>query len=373
MAAGPDWYFTYTGIEKYDFSPYNKNMRFIPVAIIAAIATVSWQIAMMDFGARILTGNGVIALGDSFTLGAGASSQAHWYANRVNAFIGGTVNNQGVSGSGTITAAKMALAAIPVNRKKAVTVLSGFNDIGRTGAAAYDKIKANHRAIIAAAFLREAVPASATSMVGSWTALGDSLGGRAFAAGGTPMYTTDAAAYLEWKFFGETLVVGSYTQISSGAYKDFDVSIDGGAPVVYQSLGLNDEAYPSSGFNALVFKNLGFTEHTVRISPKSGGAYTVVDYLGTLIEPSAAVGLLIGEVPTRTQWTYAGNTINQTVTDDASAAIASVVAEFSEWPVRMVPIGDFYTSGDVGPDGYHPTDVGHEQLFRAFKSQISLW
>jgi lysophospholipase L1-like esterase len=349
-------------------------MRAVLAIVISALAAFSAGIAVMDFGARALTGYGVTMMGDSFTVHGGASDAAHGYATKFSDFVGGTLDNQGVSGTGTITAAKNALAAMVVNRKRLATVLAGFNDIGRTGVAAYDKIKANHRSIIAAAFLREAVPASAMTATGTWTALGNGLGGKAFALGGTPLYTTDPGAYLEWEFFGETLVVGAYIQEASGSYKDFNVSIDGAAPVVYQSLGLNDETYPSSGFNALVFKNLGFGRHTVRVSDKSGaGVYTVVDYVGTLIDPAAAVGLLVGEVPTRTQWTYNGNTINQAITEDASAAIASVVAEFSEWPVRMVPVSDFYTPADVGSDGYHPNDAGHKRIFQAFKSQVSLW
>src|SRR4029077_5799235 len=104
---------------------------------------------------------------------------------------------------------------------------------------------------------------------------------------------------------------GAYTQIASGFYNDLNVSIDGGAPTVYQSLGLNDEPYPAVGYNANVYRNLGAGKHTVRISAVSAGELCVIDYIGTLIDPAAAYGVLVGGVPTRTNWTHPGFTTDQ--------------------------------------------------------------
>lgn len=342
--------------------------------LIASFAAIAWWMSLVDFGARFNYGSSVLAIGDSFTLGNGASDLPHEYISRFGVYVNGAINNQAVSGTGSSVSAKALLATVPLLRKQGVTILSGFNDIGATGVASIEKIKSNHRAMLAASFLREAVPASlAPRSAGAWTVLGSSAGGKSFAIGGTPMYSDEAAAYLEFDFYGETLVVGAYTQISTGFYNDLNVSIDGGAPTIYKSLGESDDPYPAVGYNANIYRNLGVGKHTVRLSAVSAGMHCVIDYIGTMIDPADAYGVLVGSVPTRTNWTHDTFTTDQATTDAASAAIASVVAEFSDYPVRLVPISDFYTTADVGPDGYHPSDTGHFHIYQAFRSRVSLW
>lgn len=331
-------------------------------------------IISMDFGTRAVLGAGVYSFGDSFTVGGGASAPANGYASLLAAKIGGTFTNMGVSGTRTAAAAKAALGILPVVRKPAVTMMSGFNDILTSGTASYTGIQSNTRALIAASLLRENVPASAMRQSGSWTTLGAD-GGRANFIGGTGLYSTDPNAYLEWDFFGETLVIGGFTTVApGGTYKDFNVSVDGGAPLTFSAYGMTNEAYPNTGLNALVLQNLGFGKHTVRLSQKAGpGAYLVVDYVGTLAAPGATGSTFIGQIPSMVNWTYNGLTINQAIEDGANAAIASVVAEFSVWPVRLVPVNAFYTPGPgyTISDGEHPTDAGHAQICAAFWSRVS--
>jgi lysophospholipase L1-like esterase len=328
----------------------------------------------MGFGAKFPAGLGVLAFGDSFTLGVGASDQAHWYISRFAAYVGGSVNNKAISGTGTSASAKALLSNSPLLRKQGTTILSGFNDIGATGMASIEKIKSNHRAMLAASFLRDAVPASlAPRSSGVWNTLGSSAGGKSFALGGTPMFSDDVGAYLEFDFYGETLVVGAYTQISTGFYNDLNVSIDDGAPTIYLSLGESDDPYPAVGYNANVYRNLGAGKHTVRLSGVSTGKHCVIDYIGTLIDPADAAGVLVGGVPTRTNWTHGEFTTDQATTDAASYAIAGVVAEFPDYPVQYIPIADFYSAADVWTDGYHPSDLGHQLIAQAFRSRVNLW
>lgn len=345
--------------------------RILSLAAVLACLSVSSSPAM-DFGVRVIANAGMFGFGDSMMLSNGASDQAHGYAYLLDAKIGGAFLNYSVSGTGTSIAAHNALANLPLDRKPAVVTMIGFNDILRGGAASYTKIKSNHRAMIAAALLKDVIPASSMRQTGTWNALSSSAGGRALAAGGTGMYTTDAGgAYLDADFFGETLVVGAYTQNAvGGTYQDFAISIDGGAPVTYQSLGQNDEAYPATGHGAMVFKNLGFAKHTVRLSQITGGNYTAVDYVGTLAAPGSTGSVFVGQIPSMVNWMYLAT---PTILNDANTAIASVVAEFSEWPVVVVPVNDFYTpgAGFTSADGQHPADAGHAQIMSAFWSRMS--
>lgn len=328
-------------------------------------------ISPMDFGARAILGAGMYGFGDSFSVGGGASVQTNGFSYLLAAKIGGTFTNLAVSGTRTAAAAKAALGSLPVVRRPAVVMMSGFNDILTGGSVA--SIQCNTRALIAAALLKENVPASGLRQSGAWSVLGAD-GGRANFIGGTGLYTTDPNAYLEWDFFGETLVIGSYTTAGT-QYKDFNVSIDGGAPASFAASGMTSEVYPATGLNALVLQNLGFGKHTVRLSQKAGapGTYMVVDYVGTLAEPGATGSAFVGQIPSMLNWTYGGLTINQAIEDTANAGIASVVAEFAGWPVRLVPVNDFYTpdATHTAPDGEHPTDAGHVQIETAFWSRMS--
>jgi hypothetical protein len=326
---------------------------------------------MMNFGTLAIVGAGIYGFGDSFSVGGGASIQTNGFSYLLAAKLGGGFTNLAVSGTRTAAAAKAAMGSLPVIRKSAVVMMSGFNDILTGGSVA--SIQSNTRALIAASFLKENIPASAMRRSGAWTVLGAD-GGRANFIGGTALYSTDPNAYLEWDFFGETLVVGSYTTGTGGTYKDFNVSIDGGAPSTFAAYGMTSEVYPVTGLNALVLQNLGFGKHTVRLSQKTGaGVYIVVDYVGALAEPGATGSTFIGQIPSMVNWSYNGLTINQGIEDAANAGIASVVDEFAGWPVQLVPVNDFYTpdATHTAPDGEHPTDAGHVQIMTAFWSRMS--
>lgn len=332
----------------------------------------------MNFGTKVKVGSSLITFGDSITYGSAASDTNHRYANIVNSKIGGTLYNQAVSGTGMANQSRNAFPIIPIKNSAVVSVMAGFNDLLREGAASFNKIESNLRAFITNALLVDAVPASICRSNGTWVSAGSSDGGKAINFGGNGLYTTGGTSnYLEWDFFGETLVVGSWTTTSGangGTYKDFDISIDGGTPVTFFANGATNDAYPATNYNTKVLLNLGYGKHTVRVSPKSSGAYTIIDYFGTLSAPGATAPVLVAEIPSMTTWTYNGNTLSPTTLADANTLIASVVSEFSAWPVRLVPTNSFYTpgAGYTSADGQHPSDGGMAQIASAFMSQISL-
>jgi hypothetical protein len=146
----------------------------------------------MQFGTRFISGAPIIAIGDSFTQGGGASDASHFYISRLAAYLNSALINLSVSGTGTDEGAKALLGHSQINRRYNLTILSGFNDVGSYGIDALNKITCNHRAMIAAAFLRECQPASsAPKSVGTWAPLSPSAGGCAPTAGGTGMYTLE--------------------------------------------------------------------------------------------------------------------------------------------------------------------------------------
>jgi lysophospholipase L1-like esterase len=326
----------------------------------------------MKFGQKVTYGNGLITLGDSFSVpyGLNATSPAHAYTGRLTAHVGGTRTSYAEGGTGTTKAANAASSLIGL-RKQLITCMAGFNDIRKDGAVTIPKIKGNTRAAIAAAFSEDSVPASAMRSAGTWSALGSGAGGRALALGGTGRYTNDPNAYLEWDFFGETLVVGGIAATAGAGYKDFNVQVDGGSAVDFICAGQTDENY---SLCALVLKDLGYSKHTVRLSPKDSSQWTAIDYVGTIGEPGAKAPMLVGEIPSMTNWTYAGFTLTPAELLAANDAIADVVDEFSWLPVEIVPVNDYYNvANGVSSDGAHPNDTGHWQIFEAFKSRISLW
>jgi len=347
------------------------RMLFVFITIL-----ISSSVASMEFGARVKVGSPLIAFGDSMTAGNAASDTAHRYTNLLASRISGSLNNQSVSGTGMAQQSRAAFPVVPVLNNSVISVMAGFNDLLRTGPASFTKIETNLRAFIAGAILKEAVPASAMRQVGTWVSAGASDGGKSLSLVGTGLYTTSASAYLEWEFFGETLVVGSWTTISAasgGTYKDFAISIDGVSVGNFFANGATDDAYPATNFNARVFKDLGFTKHTVRLSPIASGAYTIIDYVGTLAAPGSVAPVLVAQIPSMTNWTYNGNTLSPATLAEANARIASVVAEFPGW-ARLAPTNDFYTPGAccTAADGQHPSDAGMAQIANAFKSQICL-
>lgn len=354
----------------------------IPMAPLLAALAVLFCLASpasaMDFGARVKVGAPLIAFGDSMAFGNAASSPANRYVNRLAAAIGGPLNNQAVSGTGMAQQSRAAFPVVPLRNTSVVSVMAGFNDLLRTGAAAFPKIETNLRALIANALLDRALPASACRKTGVWVSAGAADGGKALMLGGTGLYTTGGPTdALDCDFFGETLVIGSWTTIgaaSGGTYKDFAIAIDGVPVGTFFANGATDDAYPATNFNVRFFKNLGFAKHTVTLRPLSAGAYTIVDYVGALAAPAAVAPVLVAQIPSMTNWTYNGNTLAPATLAAANALIASVVAEFDGWPVRLVPTNDFYTPGPgfTAPDGQHPADAGMAQIANAHIFQLGV-
>lgn len=311
---------------------------------------------------KIEKNTGIYTLGDSITVGQSATT-GNSYASKLVAYIGGSLNNQGVSGSGTCEAARRGVT-ISKTRNYLMTVMSGLNDVRRTGLNSITKIKTNLRAIIHAGLSGNCVSAGHLTRTGSWTVLSSLLGGRgrSLPAGGA-ISTTDSSATLSWSFTGTNLIVGSIAS-ANNSFDDLEIIVDGVSHYLQVS-NITDENY---SYPSLLIKDLEDTTHNVVIKSKNG-TQIAVDYVGILAENPTPI--LIAYIPYLTSLTYAGNTITLADIDAVNAEIESIVCEYDN--VGLVRTNDFYNlSTGISSDGIHPNNVGHNQIYEAFISEITL-
>lgn len=321
---------------------------------------------------KVILGNGIASYGDSLTVGYSATNN-YGYSQMLGTLIGGMVENYGVGSMGTTEAVRQAhLHNLVGYRGKAVSIMAGLNDIRSGGATAYEKIANDLRAFLVASLLRTAIPASSMGRVGAWTAqTNQQFGGKAFALGGTPMYTSDTSAYTAVKFYGESFVVGAYATSGLGHYQDLDISIDGGDPVRFEMLGKTNV---TASYAVKVFQGLGDGAHVARIRPINNTPYSVLDYVGTLMPKGAQGPIFVGLIPYIQNWTQYGSIATREICDAANSVIASVVAEFDGYDVVLVDPNKYYDPAtQCSTDGIHPTSAGHTAIFNAFAEQVEVF
>lgn len=324
----------------------------------------------MPSPSKFIAGSGILSFGDSFTVGSNATSN-YGYAQMLAAYVGGPASNYGAGSSLTTYSTAKGFAYLPVGyRRQLVTYMAGLNNIRGGGAAAIPCIEGDLRAFIAASLLATAVPASSLPKTGSWSALASDWGGKSYALGGTAMFTSDINATMRYNFYGDNMVVGAYRTSGVGHYQDFEIEIDGGAPILFSLLGLTNK---TATYDAKVISGLGVGRHTAIFRPINSIPHTVIDYVGTLVAPGSQAPVLIGKIPYLLNWAQYNSIATQAIADDANAVIESVAAEFSGYDVQVVEVNDFYDySTNCSSDGIHPTSAGHTQISNAFKDRIVL-
>lgn len=321
----------------------------------------------MYFGMPVKFGSGVIALGDSMTLANGATNSSYGYVQLFQSRdVGGTLNNQAVSGSGITTSAQWALGSYYslYTRNSVAAVMIGFNDILRySSASTYDKIESGYRSLVASLLGLYSLPASLLTKTGTWQAAPEV--GRAQAFSGTGL---SGSGTLSYQFSGEALVIGSFIR-SDNSYKDITITVDGTA-TDFLSVGTDEASSPS----AKVLLNLGAGPHTAVISAKTPGTTIMVDYVGTLAKPYSHGSIIVMKIPGMTNWSYNGNTINQSILDQANYHISKVISEFADFPIALVDTPSYYTpdSAHTSPDGQHPSDAGYAQLYKGLLSNAGV-
>lgn len=317
---------------------------------------------------------GLITLGDSNTLGQGASTPPHCYANRLAAYLGGPLVNLAVSGQGTTVAARSALGT--VGRRRAVmTCFAGLNDLRRNGVASKAKIVGNIRAIICAAFTANSYSAGSLKRAGTWQPLDPSVGGRGCVLGPGAVYTNDTGAVAEFEIAGGDAVIGGMATnndptVSSSQSRDLLVSVDGGATRSLPIMGATDEAY---SYTAHTVSGSPSGLHRVRITPSTSLPWSIIDYVGVL-NAFGQGPLLIGHIPYVTNWASVGPYMTKAVVDEVNSALDAVVAEFPQLPVEIVRTNDAFNAADsCVSDGVHWSDSMHFRVFELCKAQLSFW
>lgn len=317
---------------------------------------------------------GLISFGDSFTVGYYSSgNNTNGYAKQLGDYIGGTFTNYGLGSSYSTYATKKALEVLPEGyRRPVVTWMAGLNDIREQGLPAVGKIGANLRAFLASCFLRDCVPASLLKRTGTWTALPNAYGGKAYYCGGTPLYITgNANATLTYDFYGDNLVVGAYrTNGTTGYYQDLSITVDGGTPVTFPLFGLTVEQI---SHDAKILRGFGAGWHRAVIKPVNALNFTVLDYVGTLVDGGTQSPVFVSKIPYLVNWAQYGSIANQSICDAANAVIESVVTDFNSPDVALIDVNSFYNlSTGCYTDGLHPNQAGHTQIADGFKASINL-
>lgn len=324
---------------------------------------------------NVKQGAGIQVFGNSIAAGANADVNAG-YINHLAAFIGGSIDQRAVSGSGVKSITQQGYAFHQYGSRTKLCLWDGpLNDIRRYGMAALPAIRLSLDAFLASAFTGGARPASYPQVVknGPWSTLGDAHGGKAFSFGATPLFTTDAAASMSLTFSGDTLGVHSFATEGGTTYKDLIVNIDG----IDHLFELAGKALPGeqSCGAAKIFRDLGGGSHTVTVRPVEAGAYSVVDCF-TWPTADGFAPVLVGHIPFLANWPQYGSIATQAIAEAANAVIDEVVGEWKAdgFPVEVVPINDFYDPArDCDTDGIHPSNKwGHKNYMIAWLSRIGL-
>lgn len=318
---------------------------------------------------EIVIGSGQEIYGDSIGYGYSATGYIGW-AKLINNTIGGTYTNRALGHKLTTYCANISRRYLLPTRTVPVFFQAGLNDIRGGGLAAIPKIQGNIRSFLADCFLKTVVPASLLTRNGSWAALPNQYGGKAYYHGGAPLYcNSNINASLSGTFEGDNLVVGAYrTNGTTGYYQDLAISVDNGVPIILELFGNTNEQVT---YDVKVLSGFGAGQHTVKIMPTTTAAHTVVDYIGTLSANMPPV--FISEIPYILNWAQYGSIATQAICDAANAAIDEVLAEFSAYPIEKVCVNDYWVPAtQSAADQLHPANAGHQSMSEAFLAKIKL-
>ncbi len=329
---------------------------------------------------NVSAGSGVIALGNSITLSGNAADANNGYVYRLGGHVKGPVTNLAISGQGLKSAVSQAYANLPYgNRPQLLTIDAPLNDIRRSGESALPSIKPALTAILAAAFSgqwRSPNSPNDITRTGSWSALGNSYGGRSFFSGFSglcPMYASAAGAAVSFWFTGPIVCVHAYIAEAATTFKNLDIEIDGVPRDDFTVVGKVRPGDIATGA-AMLFSGLGAGPHVIKVISQSASPYTIIDGF-SVPAVGANAGVIVGAVPNIRDWS-AGGMIG--TIDDAAAANEiqkSVVCEWSAlgFPVIFADVNK-YISGirDNGPDGIHYSDTGHGNYAIAYIDAVRL-
>lgn len=316
-------------------------------------------------------GNGLQVFGNSIAAGANASVGGG-YANRVASWVGGTLDNKAVGGTGVRSITEQGNLYLPYGSRSKLVIWDGpLNDIRTAAAGALACIAPSMNAFLSSAFMGGARGASHSQVIktGVWTAFSD-YGGRAYkiGSGNTPMQSADPTATLTFVTPAtKTVSVHSFLTEATGTLRDLEIDIDGDC----YSLELGGKARLADVAcgAALFVHDLDEVPHTVTIRACSAGTKTVVDCIGWPYIPGMAP-VLLGNIPYLKIWNAFTSVLNNdpaspnygpAIADQANAIINGVADDWKSagFPVASVDVNCHYNPAtDCDTDGVHPHTIG---------------
>lgn len=315
---------------------------------------------------EVAYGSGVQAFGMSITNGASATSSVHHWVNRYGSYIGGTIENRAIGGTGLASMAEQANKYATNGGRTKIGLIDGpLNDVKQSAAAALPSVEPAYNALISTLFTGYSRPASSVADVvrtGTWSALASGYGGRArFWAGHSPMFTTDPAATMEFAFSGPVVVVHGFAS-ETDDWLDMEIEIDG------SPWGVTDWEFKARpGLTgkqsaATVIDGLLGGPHTIKIKPPAAGIPSghscVVDCFNC---PATANPVLLGSIPNIANWAANGSTGTWSDAQVCNDTIEQMAGDWAwrGFPVEFVDLTSFIDPArDFSVDGVHPNNVG---------------
>jgi len=322
-------------------------------------------------------------IGNSHTVGTGATVIDSAYAYRECAGLGVVPNSVAVSGTGAVSIANRFLINRNPGNSTMAIVMDGFNDPRRNGLPrkTLNKIINSHKSIFANQYLKSYTNAGtggtgvtrSGSWANSWNAQNE--GGKTTVGA----YTSTTNDSISYTFTDSTVVVGLMGGDGSGSSyngTDIDVRIDGGS--ILTTINTNnqtDGVSDGSGLDnkrcamAFIFTGLTNASHTITLIKKStgGGGFMICDYFGHLVDRSVAQLMLWHHIPKMDATGYATSPANATdaTTDTVNVKIDSLKTTYpiSLYPTYVVPTNTVYNvATDIFTDHIHIADAGHRKI-----------
>jgi hypothetical protein len=316
----------------------------------------------MTLPVSVQLNSGVMAFGMSITMGAGSLNVPNYWVNRFAAFVGGSVENRAVSGTGLPSMASQTNIFCPYGGRTKIGLIDGpLNDVRQDGAACLPSIKPGLDAMISnlfSGYFRGAAWPTPVVITGTWSEVDPLIGGRSRFFNKAPMYTADPAASFEVTFTGPIVCIHGFA--SEGLdWGDWDIAVDGVSHGHTEWAGVGS---PGSGRQcvATVVSGLSTGSHTIRLTPRGTADRWALDGIQC---PILAAPVLLGSVPNIANWAF-GGAIGTWADAQAVNLVIHQVAD--EWAARGYPVGFADVAAFIDPardftggDGVHPPDRGH--------------
>lgn len=336
---------------------------------------------------------------NSWGAGTAATQTFRQYRNIIKTNLGlPSIINNALGGTGLLYAQSRQMTNSQQFNNNRFTSLNGsYNHVGQQGdnVKMLNMITYGHKAFIANKLLATAIPASDASIstTGIWSNYNgaDSAAMKGPHVGGFSRQTFTPGATMTIPITGSRIVIGVSVSAPQLRLDTMTVTVDGifeqkfcgnnlinYAPQLAAGVPVNTFLNYYHQATVLTFDNIGAGAHTVVITKGSDStSRIVIDYIGTMVPPNTASPLVISECPYFTPLaisTYTGLYgsvfTNQTV-DAVNRAIIAVVRQFQGYPIAIARVNSHLNLlTDMGPDGIHPTDLGHEHIAQAYLAAI---